>query len=63
MILNLEPRPKTIRWRQDLGGEVALSTHPERTGRPVAGQIELAADEAVVIAEVQKNVRIASVTV
>ncbi len=63
VILNLEPRPKTIRWRQDLGGRVALSTHPERSGRPVAGQIELAADEAVVIAPDQKNVRIASVTV
>jgi alpha-glucosidase len=63
VILNLEPRPKAIRWRDDLGGRVALSTHPERTGRPVADQIELAADEAVVIAPDQKNVRIASVTV
>jgi alpha-glucosidase len=50
VILNLEGRPKLIRWRQDLGGRVELSTHPERTGRPVADGIELAADEAVVIA-------------
>ncbi len=63
VILNLEPRPKTIRWRADLGGRVELSTHPEGNGRPVGDQIELAADEAVVIADGQKNVRIASVTV
>lgn len=70
MILNLEPRPKVIRWRGDLGGRVVLSTHPERSGRPVADEIELAADEAVVIADEavviadrQKNVRTASVTV
>jgi hypothetical protein len=63
VILNLEPRPKVIRWRDDLGGRVALSTHPERADREVADQIELAADEAVVIAPDQKNVRIASVTV
>jgi alpha-glucosidase len=62
VILNLEPRSKVIRWREELGGRVALSTHPERTGRPVADRIELAADEAVVIAPDQKNVRIASVT-
>jgi alpha-glucosidase len=63
VVLNLESRPKTIRWRQKSSGQVLLSTHPERAGGQVAGQIELAADEGVVIGGRQKNVRIASVTV
>ena len=50
VILNLESRPKTVRIREATGGRVELSTHPERVGAPVAERIELAADEAVVIA-------------
>ena len=50
VILNLEPRPKTVGIREASGGRVELSTHPGRIGRPVADRIELAADEAVVIA-------------
>ncbi len=50
VILNLESRPKTVRIREATGGRVELSTHPERAGAPVADSIELAADEAVVIA-------------
>ncbi len=50
VILNLESRPKTVAIREASGGRVELSTHPERTGRPVGERVDLAADEAAVIA-------------
>ena len=50
VVLNLEAVPKSVRFAERLSGRVVLSTHPERTGRSVAGRIDLAGDEAVIIA-------------
>ncbi len=50
VVLNLEAVPKSVRFGERLSGRVVLSTHPERTGRSVAGRIDLAGDEAVIIA-------------
>ena len=50
VVLNLEAVPKSVRFGERLSGRVVLSTHPERAGRSVAGRIDLAGDEAVIIA-------------
>jgi alpha-glucosidase len=36
--------------RKELSGRIALSTHPGRAGARIEGRLELAADEAVIIA-------------
>ena len=45
--LNLGPEPAAL----DFGGagEVAVSTHLEREGKPVRGRVELRGDEGVVV--------------
>lgn len=47
--LNLQPVPKNVDFAEDLQGVIALSTHPGRAGEPVGWQLELSADEAVII--------------
>jgi alpha-glucosidase len=50
VVLNLEAVPKPVRFGERLSGRVVLSTHPERARRDVDGRIDLAGDEAVIIA-------------
>jgi alpha-glucosidase len=48
--LNLEPRPKAVVFGESaVQGLVALSTHLDRAGEPVRGEVALRADEGVVI--------------
>jgi alpha-glucosidase len=47
--LDLESRAKAVRLGNGVAGRIELSTNPDRDGERVAGGIELAADEAVVI--------------
>jgi len=50
VVLDLESRAKTIRLGKGVGGRIELSTHPDRVGTPVSTELELGADEAVIIA-------------
>jgi alpha-glucosidase len=50
--LNLGAAPAAVR-RNDLAGSIALSTHPGCTGQLVQDRLELAGDEAVIIATEQ----------
>jgi alpha-glucosidase len=47
--LNLQSAPGAVRHEQ-LAGQVTLSTRPGRAGQRIEGRLELAADEAVIIA-------------
>ena len=47
--LNLGAAPGLVR-RNDLAGRIVLSTHPGRTGQRIGDRLELAGDEAVIIA-------------
>jgi len=47
--LNLQSAPRTV-CRNELAGRVALSTRPGRAGQRTHDRVELAADEAVIIA-------------
>jgi alpha-glucosidase len=47
--LNLAAAPGLVR-RNDLAGTIALSTHPGRTGQRIDDRLELAGDEAVILA-------------
>jgi alpha-glucosidase len=47
--LNLGAAPGLVS-RSDLAGRIALSTHPGRTGQRSEDRLELAGDEAVIIA-------------
>src|SRR5215470_12585333 len=51
VVLDLQSRAKTVRAATGgITGQIALSTHPGRIGKRVAGALDLQADEAVVIA-------------
>ena len=47
--LNLGAAPGLVS-RNDLRGNIALSTHPGRTGRRIEDRLELAGGEAVIVA-------------
>jgi hypothetical protein len=48
--LNLQSSPKVVVFGEgDPRGRVALSTHLDRAGEPVGGEVALRADEGVVI--------------
>jgi alpha-glucosidase len=47
--LNLHSAPGAVRHRE-LAGRVALSTSPARAGQQIQDRLELAGDEAVIIA-------------
>ncbi len=49
VVLNLESEPRTAGLPASTAGRVALSTLPGRSDRPVAGRLDLLADEGVVI--------------
>ena len=48
--LNLDPEPKAVLFAEDHPtGTLLLSTHLDRAGEPVTGELSLRADEGVVI--------------
>jgi alpha-glucosidase len=49
--LNLEPQPKAILFKEDppIQGRIALSTHLDREGEAVSGDLALRADEGVIV--------------
>ena len=49
IVLNLESEPRTVGLPASMAGRFALSTLPGRADRPVAGRLDLQADEGVVI--------------
>jgi alpha-glucosidase len=49
VVLDLESRAKTVRLGEGAAGRIELSTRPDRAGEAVSGDIELDADEAVII--------------
>ncbi len=50
IVLNLEDKPKSVRFVEPLAGRIELSTLARRKGAPVGKTLELAANEGVVIA-------------
>jgi alpha-glucosidase len=50
VVLNLEAIPKVVRFAEPCDGRIELSTHHGRAGERIGPQIELGADEAVIIA-------------
>ena len=57
VVLNLESRPKTIRFEEAVRGRIALSTHAGRV-RPVQDEVELEADEGIIIVDDGGKVRL-----
>jgi alpha-glucosidase len=47
--LNLGGRPHRLAWSSPQGGAVALSTHLDRGGEPVAGELQLRPHEGVIV--------------
>jgi alpha-glucosidase len=57
VVLNLESRPKTIRFEEAVQGRIALSTHAGRV-RQVQDEIEIEADEGIIIVDDGGKVRL-----
>ncbi len=49
VLLNLGSVPRAVRFGEDLGGRIVLSTHPGRIGSAIHDRTDLGADEAVII--------------
>src|SRR5262245_5728818 len=49
VVLDLESKAKTVPLSGIIGGSIQASTSPERVGQAVTGNLQLAADEAVVV--------------
>lgn len=49
VVLDLESKARTVSLGGRVGGRIEVSTDPERVGEVVAGDLRLAADEAVVV--------------
>ena len=49
VFLNLGSMPRAVRFGEDLGGRIVLSTHPGRIGSAIHDRADLGANEAVIV--------------
>ena len=49
VLLNLGSMPRAVRFGEDLGGRIVLSTHPGRIGSAIHDRADLGANEAVIV--------------